>query len=170
MLSPFVIPPNSRWAYAAICLMGRERLVGKVYNCPSGGFYVQPWGGDEFDADVVYLGPCAIFTMHDITEAQAVATAQSMPEYAAARLPGWVVATPPPVRTATRAAYEAPLITPALVGRIVQVRGGGQGEWHRVDAIGSEYVYLSSGPGKIDRADWRHVVVADRDDDEGIPF
>lgn len=166
---PFVIPIDARWAYAAISLMGHERMVGKVYTCPSGGFYVQPWGGDEFDADVVYLGPCAIFTMHDITEAQAVATARALPASAAARVSGWVVATEPPLRSAPRAAYEAPLITPALVGRSVQVRGGGQDEWHRVDAIGSECVYLSSALGKIDRATWRHVVVADRDDEE-IPF
>lgn len=160
MSSPFVLSPNASWAYAAISLMGRERVVGKVHSCPEGGFYVQPWGGSEFDGDVFYLGPCAIFSMHDLTEAQALATARALPESAAARVPGWVVATKPPAAPK----FVPPPMRDNMIGDEVGIDGENRPTTH-VEAIGQTFVHLGDGR-KIRRDEWATRVTAY----ETIPF
>lgn len=166
MSSPFVPSPNASWAYAAISLMGHERVVGKVCSCAAGGFYVQPCGGSEFDGDLFYLGPCAIFTMHDITEAQALATVRSMAESATTRLPGWVIAEAPPARPAVPAKFVPPPLRDSMRGDQIAIDDDDIDLMTTIEAVGRTYVFLADGR-RLLRVDWLTRVTAYA---EYVPF
>lgn len=123
--------------FCLIELMGQGRAVGHVTDHPGGGFYVAELRpASQGFAARYYLGPCAIYRMHDVTEDVARATVNEG-RVSATTLPSWAskgITTPAPLPP------PKPLPTLTVKWLHATFRIPGDSAWWTIDAIGSDFV------------------------------
>ena len=161
-MSTFDFDFESPAVFVLIELMGRDRLAGRAWACPAGGWYVQafPFEGLSMTSPF-YVGPCAVFRMTEVDEAIARETARCLPPVLP---PSWMVATKPTVAPkVTPPKYRPPPLDRVNVGDSVKLGGP---EWMRIIDIGRKRVYFSNGLG-LDVTLWDRDVT---DYNEEIPF